>query len=391
MNDQAKNILIGIFVIIAFTIIVFVLMFLNPNVGDENTHLKVRFANIDKVSLGTRVSFGGKPVGEVVGIREVEESVDQRHPHNGVVYIYELDLAVDSNVKVFNTDEVAARTSGLLGEKSVAITPLPAAKDQKIRLVNNEIIYANESGSVEETLKEFKELSDKIELALDEAIDLLKRVKDEKIVENIGTSVSNIKDITTSLNNKTQWSEMLANFHSISSKLNESWQKIDEAFSNIASISKAIARGEGSVGKLIMNDDLYLHALSVMNKAETLMNDVNHYGLLFHSNKNWQRLRARRLNLLQTLRTPQEFRNYFNDEVDQITTSLERVNMIMEQTASDSCCYALFEDKEFTKVFAELIRRIGVMEEEIRMYNTQLVESDVYTTELEPDCCRCAQ
>lgn len=393
MNDQIKNVLIGVFVIIAFSIIVFVLMFLNPNVGDENAHLKVRFANIDKISLGTRVTFGGKPVGEVVGIKEIEESLDQRHPHNGVVYIYELDLAVDSSVKVYNSDEVAARTSGLLGEKSVAITPLAPPKGQPIHLVNNEVIYANEGGSVEETLKEFKELSDKIELALDNVIDLLDRVKNEKIVENIGTSVNNIKDITTSLNKKTEWSELITNLHSISKKVNESWdsidktiKQIDEAAASFNAIGQAVARGEGTVGKLLMNDDIYLHTVSIMNKAETLMNDVNHYGLLFHTDKKWQRLRARRLNLLQSLRTPQEFRNYFNDEIDQISTSLARVYMVMEQTEMECPAYALFEDKEFTKVFAELIRRIGVMEEEIRMYNTQIVDHDVKRTEFE-ECC----
>jgi len=141
------------------------------------------------------------------------------------------------------------------------------------------------------------------------------------------------------------------------------------------------------MGRLFMRDDLYLHTISIMNKAETLMNDVNHYGLLFHTDKKWQRLRARRLNLMQALRTPQEFRNYFNDEIDQISTSLARVNMIMEQT--EGCCPsdALFENPNFTKVFAELIRRIGVMEEEIRMFNTQIVDRDVRTTELDYECC----
>ncbi len=366
MNDQAKNILIGIFVIIAFAIIVFVLMFLNPNVGNESTHLKVRFANIDKVTLGTRVSFGGKPVGEVVGIREIEENVDSRNPHNGIVYVYELDLAVDSSVKVFDTDEISAKTSGLLGEKSVAITPLPPPKGHVVRLVNDEVIYAYETGSVEETFKEFKELSDKIEVTLDGIIDLLNRVKKEQVVENIGASLANIKDITASLNNKTKWSELLSNLHSIS-------EKVD--------------RGDGTLGKLLVSDDIYLHAVSIMNKAETLMNDVNHYGLLFHTDKKWQRLRARRLNLLQTLRTPQEFRNYFNDEIDSITTSLARVYMVMERTESECPCYALYENKEFTKVFAELMRRIGAMEEEIRMYNTQIVDSDVKVTEFVDGCC----
>jgi phospholipid/cholesterol/gamma-HCH transport system substrate-binding protein len=63
MPDQAKNILIGIFVIVACAIIVFVLMFLHPSVGDESRLLRVRFANIDKITLGTRVNFAGKPVG----------------------------------------------------------------------------------------------------------------------------------------------------------------------------------------------------------------------------------------------------------------------------------------------------------------------------------------
>lgn len=374
MNDQLKNLLIGVFVVVAFSIIVFVLMFLNPNVGNEGGHLKVRFANIDKVTLGTRVTFGGKPVGEVVGIREIEESMDQRHPHDGLVYVYELDLAVDSSIRVYNTDEISARTSGLLGEKSVAITPMPAKPNEKLRLVNNEIIYANESGTVEETFKEFKELADKIEIALDGVIEVLNRVKEEKIVENVGKAIANVRDITEALNKPEKLSETLDNIHIASA--------------SIKNIGKNIENGEGTIGKLFMRDDLYLHTISIMNKAETLMNDVNHYGLLFHTDKKWQRLRARRMNLMQVLSTPQEFRNYFNDEIDQISTSLARVNMIMEQTDYGCSCDALFENREFTKVFSELIRRIGVMEEEIRMFNTQIVDHDVRTTELEYECCQ---
>ncbi len=163
---------------------------------------------------------------------------------------------------------------------------------------------------------------------------------------------------------------------------------MDEATASLKNIGKNVENGEGTIGRLLMRDDLYLHTTSIMNKAETLMNDVNHYGLLFHLDKKWQRLRARRLNLMQTLSTPQEFRNYFNDEIDQISTSLARVNMIMEQTEYGCPCNALFDNKDFTKVFAELIRRIGVMEEEIRMYNTQIVEHDVRKTEFEYEYCQ---
>jgi phospholipid/cholesterol/gamma-HCH transport system substrate-binding protein len=96
MADQFKNMMIGIFVLAAFAIIIFIMLFLHPNVGNEGKTLRVRFADIDKISAGTRVSFAGKPVGEVIRIDEVDKS--ERVDHDGIVYVYELVLAIDSGV-----------------------------------------------------------------------------------------------------------------------------------------------------------------------------------------------------------------------------------------------------------------------------------------------------
>ena len=119
MLDQTKNLLIGLFVLVATTIFIYILLFLHPSVGDEGQTLRVRFSNIDKVGVGTRVLFAGHPVGEVVSIQEVESAREQRHLHNGYVYIYELVLQIDTSVEVYTTDEISIRTSGLLGEKSI--------------------------------------------------------------------------------------------------------------------------------------------------------------------------------------------------------------------------------------------------------------------------------
>jgi phospholipid/cholesterol/gamma-HCH transport system substrate-binding protein len=42
----------------------------------------------------------------------------------------------------------------------------------------------------------------------------------------------------------------------------------------------------------------------------------------------------------------------------------------------------LLQDREYTKVFAELMRRISTLEEEVRLYNIQAVEAQVHETEL---------
>lgn len=378
MKDATKNVLIGLFVVAATAIVIFVVLFLHPTVGDDGQQVRVRFANIDKVSLGTRVTYGGKPVGEVIEINEIEDSKDARKPgKDGYVYLYELVLGIDSKVKIYNTDDISAKTSGLLGEKSVEISPLAAKPGEKVYLVSDQVLYANESGSVEETLKEFKQLSDKIEETLDSfkyAIDELNR---QKIWEKISHTAQNLSDITSSLNRPQFWEETMDHIDSIATKM-------DRSMDSISLIAKQIEEGNGTVGKILMKDDLYLHANSLFAKGETLLDDINHYGLLFQNDKRWQRLRARRANLITKLSSPQEFRNYFTDELDQASTSLARISMVLQETECSDVNY--MDDEEFRKVFAELMRRIKTMEDSIKLYNIQLVERDTNQLELSEEC-----
>jgi phospholipid/cholesterol/gamma-HCH transport system substrate-binding protein len=132
--------------------------------------------------------------------------------------------------------------------------------------------------------------------------------------------------------------------------------------------------GEGTLGQLLVKDDLYLRVTSVMSKAETLMDDVNHYGLLYQNDPHWQRLRARRMNLMYKLRCPQEFRNFFEDEIDEINTSLSRVYMVLEGSSSCYCDPDLLCQPGFEKLFADLLRRINGLAENIKLYNQTLVE-----------------
>ncbi len=405
MADQAKNILIGVFVISACAIITFILLFLHPSVGDEAQMLRVRFSDIDKINIGTRVNFAGKPVGEVAEIHELQSARDERIARNGIVYVYELHLAVDSGVNVYNSDEVAIRTSGLLGEKSVVITPMAPKPGQKLRVVNDEIIYADETGSVEDTFKEVSEVADKIEIALDALTENLNEITKQRIWKKIGKTSQNLAEITTSLNSPEDWETILKNMRELTDNALASWDKVDQALTDIQKtmvdargmvedgreILGKIKDGEGTIGKLLVGDETYLRLNSLLSKGETTMNDINHYGILFHLDKGWQRMRARRLNLMNTLSTPQEFRNYFNDEVDQISTSLSRVSMLLGKTDAKCPREVLIEDAEFSKVYAELMRRVGQLDEEIKMYNQQVVDAAVKTTELVTPRAGCCQ
>jgi phospholipid/cholesterol/gamma-HCH transport system substrate-binding protein len=410
MADQFKNLMIGLFVTAAAGVVIFILMFLHPTVGDEGRMLRVRFTDVDKISIGTRVTYAGKPVGEVVAIEEIEEGRTGKTNAAGRVYTYELTLLVDSKVRVYNTDDVSTRTSGLLGEKNVEITPIAPKEGEKLIEIDKNIIYAETSGTVEETFKEFKDVASKLDVALDAATDILNKIRENKIIENFAATVENVESITASLNQPQELSEIVTNVHKFTNNINTTWKQvdafivklkhswvgvdkfikdIDDAALSITKfvnhgqgIFEGITRGEGSLGRFLNSEDFYLRTNSLLSKVETVVDDINHYGLLFHTDKGWQRLRARRLNLMQQLCSPQEFRNYFNDEINQITTSLSRVYMVMNEIENKSCCTDIMDDKEFTKVFAELMRRVTMLEEEVRMYNTQVVEQQIHKTEL---------
>lgn len=127
----------------------------------------------------------------------------------------------------------------------------------------------------------------------------------------------NINEITTALNQPENLKEFVENFHTLSSRVLKSWATVDKALldfrnasQNLNVITTHVSKGEGTVGKIMMNDQLYLKLNSLLSKGETIFNDINHYGLFFNMDKGWQRLRARRLNLLTRLSTPQEFRNF---------------------------------------------------------------------------------
>lgn len=137
-----------------------------------------------------------------------------------------------------------------------------------------------------------------------------------------------------------------------------------------------MADGKGSLGKIITSDDLYLRFVAIMSKVDTLMNDLNHYGLLFQYDKHWQRIRTKRANLLQALDTPEEFRSYYEQEMDGITTALSRISILLEKAKCPEDRQNILQNKPFQCDFADLLRKVEEMLDSLKLYNEQILESD---------------
>lgn len=406
MSDAVKNLIIGIFVIAAIAIGISIILFLKPSIGDMKKTLHVRFSNISGIGVGTRVTFAGKPVGEVKKITEVPNAREQPIDALGRVYFYQLTIKVDSSVEVYNTDEISIQTSGLMGEKTVAIVPKAPPKGVVPKLVTNQVIYAESIDPLEQALHEITTVAEKAGVMIDdlnqwfnennedltrtvaylsssmnELDTILHSINQEKIVGKASDALDLVNDDLKLVRNMLEEAEdnqmmaklnvTLENFADVSKVMNVDGKQI---LSNLNVITTEIADGSGTIGKLIKSDDLYLRFTAVMSKVDTLMNDINHYGVLFQYDKSWQRQRTKRANMLEALTTPRQFRSFFETEMDTITTALARISILLEKAESEDERAKIMDSPGFKKDFARLLRDVDDLYDSLKIYNEQLVE-----------------
>jgi len=399
ITEKVKNILIGLFVVASVTIVVSMILFLEPTIGDGKKNLRVRFTNVSGISVGTRVTFAGKPVGEVLHIYEIKDARNATPDETGRIYFYELILNTDSSVEVYSSDEIAVASTGLMGEKSVAIRP---KQGKGARIITDEIIYANSIDPLENTLNQMTKTAHRIEGAvnrfddwfasnaapiahtiqtLDSALErvdgVLATIDLEQIIPSVRESIDLLNANLTSIRSSLQDDQLLYKISSLTENLDAAAKAFNEegapAIRNLNQITRDIVSGSGTLGRFISRDDFYLQVNSLLSKADTLMNDINHYGILFQYDKHWQRGRMKKANFLKALDTPKEFRNYFEGEVDAVTTSLGRLSELLERAEELDEKNKIAENDNFKKQFAALLRSAQSLTDTIKLYNEGLM------------------
>jgi len=409
MSDRLKNILIGSFVLSAIIIAVSIILFLEPKIGDGKNQLTVSFSNVNGISEGTRVTFAGKPVGEVDKIEPVKNPRKAKADSQGDLYYYEVILKIDSSVQVYDTDEITVQTVGLMGEKMIAIIPKKPPEGVTPKIVKkDQIIYAESKDNIQIAMKQVGKVAKSINhlvkdfngwfcqnscnlsraasgLAgtLEQSEELLTSANQQQIVSTFKETLNVLNQDLLLVYNALDEFEQRGTW----GKLDQSVTEFNEAMSafnvdgkqilqNINVITQDLADGSGTIGKLIKSDDLYLRVTGIMSKVNTLMNDLNHYGLLFQYDKHWQRSRTKRANILEALDTPKEFRNYFEKEMDTMTTSLARLDMLMQKAETPGERKEILSSEAFKKDFSTLLRQVKGLSESLKLFNEDLLDQE---------------
>lgn len=399
MHKSLKNMLIGLFVFAGVFLIIGIILFIKPSIGDGKQTLNVRFNNIGGIQVGTRVTLAGKPIGEVEEIHQIPNARQNAVNHFGQVYPFVLTLKIDSSTRIFSTDQFTVQTQGLLGEKYIGILPQPQKPGQVSVVLNSkDIIYADSTDLFESAVNEFKGLSEKMENTLEKVIQWM-----DKYGDNLGTTVTNFGNLagglsdTVSQINKDDLvgsvKTLITNITSVVSDVDAALVKLHEenffdsisgVASNMNAIIKGLASGKGTIGKLLTDDGFYLDASAIFSKANMMMNDINQYGLLFQYNKSWQRQRVKLMAAANSIKDPKAFGAQMNHDVDFLLATLERMNILTDRFSGEEiACNAKFQKK-----FLEFMNMLKSLQDRVTLYNQGLYEQKAKGCE-KVKCKRC--
>lgn len=302
MEDRLKAFWLGIFIIVGIAITAWLFLFLKPSAGNGELTLKVLFSNIDKVEVGTRVTFAGKPVGEVKKIQEVKDPRQSPSDQFGNLYIFELTLKVDSSVQVYTYDEIVFASSGLLGEKSIAIIPKATPPGAPSALnITHDLLFGRSTDKLESTLNQLTQVAETFGKAM-EGVNHFVAMNSEEF----NNTLKSIHEFMNEANNQQFMNraslaadaiaQAMRSANGMISEIHERGliSRMAKGFDQLYEIGGQITQGEGTLGRLIYNDAFYHQLTDLMWRIDNLVSDINNYGLLFQYDKKWQRCRRMR-------------------------------------------------------------------------------------------------
>jgi phospholipid/cholesterol/gamma-HCH transport system substrate-binding protein len=295
-TDRFKAALLGVFVLTALALLIWFVLFLRPIVGDSGKELTIYSPTLDGIVIGTRVTYAGKPMGEVTAI----ETLSQPETRSGssTIYVFRLEASVDSALRIYAHDRITLSTQGLLGEKSIAIFPqLPAEQE-----ITTQPLYIETGDGVGGLFKQLESIRGKVEKALDQVSYFF-----EQNTEPARDTLLAVKETTMELKSALQRSDIagtLKHLDDASLALehlvvevgrSDMLPKLSSTLSSFESITASIERGEGTLGQLLKNDCFSRQINNILCRFDLFLYDVNRFGILYHWNSTWKREQRYRL------------------------------------------------------------------------------------------------
>ncbi len=255
MSSEAR---VGVFTLITLVVIGFITLMVGSRsfIAGGGYDVHVILDNAIGVRAKTPVEIAGIKVGQVKDI-ELEQS-----------RMAKVTLTIDDDVILPVDSKVMVRAKGFLGEIVIELVP---GTGSEIISDGHKIDFGGQSGDVNLLLTKFTSIADDIK-AVSSSLRNMAGNDTDSPVWNI---VKNLEQFTNTLAvNQENFNRIAGNFAELSAQLHgtvaQSRENVEESIQRIASITRKVDEGKGTVGRLV-NDETTVNKL---NEAVDNLNGV---------------------------------------------------------------------------------------------------------------------
>jgi phospholipid/cholesterol/gamma-HCH transport system substrate-binding protein len=290
MKGRKQEIVLGAIVFIAICVLVFGTVWLSENYAGPagGYKLKVRFDSVVGLNRGAHVTLRGVQVGKVLDIDIDEEGF----PRAEIGFRHLRNLPVDT--------EVLIKSLGMLGEQMIEVhtgqseqtfsdgayvrgraspgleqlTEDAATMAQDIRSAVDTLLTQQNIDHLRRTISQMDSAVAIIHSTVDENRAVVDRTLQELADASAGAGDmvdENRKDVRASVE---RLAEATRSLELMSSRLAESGESLRAIMGHLEKVSASILRGEGTLGKLLVDESLYLDLRSTLTAVDSLMTDI---------------------------------------------------------------------------------------------------------------------
>jgi len=303
-KETGKELRIGILLAIGFLIIFGAIFIVGGQEGifTAKYELKVRFANVEGLTIGAPVRLGGVKVGSVRAIRFSPEGA-------GKSIIIQMSISENSFTRIRQDSNARLGSQGLLGDRTVDIT---VGSPEAPQLREGEFISSIEATQFDDLISKSGDALTDLKITAQNAKEiswkvnhgegsLAQIINDPRLYMSLDSLLNMWADITIKINSGQGFLSMLVNDPSLYKNLTASlgemktflatvnagqgslgrlmaddglYRRVDSLLTSMDHTMARINSGDGTAGQIINNDDLYLKISDTMDALNELIADI---------------------------------------------------------------------------------------------------------------------
>lgn len=236
MKKGRSEVLVGMFVIIGFILLTITVFFVSgAYIFRPGYHINVMYEYVSILDKGAPVRMAGVRVGEV---SNVELLFDEKE---GVTRV-KLRLFIEKGVEIRENYTFFIRGTHILSEPHIEINPVPG---NALVIQPDAVIQGSDPIALESLIQKAHDIAASIDQIL---ASFNKAVGDEESQQALKRVLLNMAALTDSFNKIMTGSE---------DSIKDSITQIQSSSESLGIILEKISKGEGTAGKLLMEDEVY--------------------------------------------------------------------------------------------------------------------------------------